>query len=60
MNEESIQRHWEYIREVIRDGRDEDSYIHLTIHDYLTIIGQHYKTAMLHGHKHKVEEQSEL
>ncbi len=56
MNEESIQKHWEYVREVIRDGRDKDSYIHLTIHDYLTIIGYHYKTAMLHGYKHKIQD----
>ena len=59
MNDESIQSHWEYVREAVRDGRDEDSYIHLTIHDYLTIIGQHYKTAMKHGYKHGVENKSE-
>ena len=59
MNEKSIQKHWEYVREVIRDGRDEDGYIHLTIHDYLTIIGYHYRTAMLHGHKHNIQD-SEL
>ena len=58
MNEESIQAHWKYVQEVIRDGRDEDSYIHLTIQDYLTIIGYHYKTAMLHGNKHGIKEAS--
>ena len=54
--DESVQRHWEYIRDVIRDGRDEDSWIHLTIQDYLTIIGYHYKTAMKHGYKHGVSD----
>ena len=50
--EESVQKHWEYVREVIRDGRDEDDWIHLTVRDYLAIIGYHYKTAMTHEHKH--------
>ena len=53
--EEKIQEHWTYLREAIRGGRDEDSYIHLSIRDYLAIIGYHYKTAMLHGYKHKVQ-----
>jgi len=52
---ESTQEHWDYVREVIRDGRNEDDYIHLTIQDYLTIISYHYKTAMLHGYKHGVQ-----
>ena len=56
LDAENIQKHWEYVREVIRDGRNEEDYIHLTIQDYLTIIGYHYKTAMLHGHKHGVAE----
>ena len=46
------QKHWEYVREVIRDGRDEDSWMCLTIQNYLTILGYHYKTAMVHGYKH--------
>jgi len=56
--DERIQAHWEYVREVIRDGRDEDDWIHLTVRDYLAIIGNHYKTAMKHGWKHRQEEQS--
>jgi len=54
--DELIQQNWEYLREVIRDGRDEDAWIHLKIQDYLTIIGYHYKTAMKHGYKHFVAE----
>ena len=35
--EESARKHWEYVREVVRDGRDEDAYIHLSIQDYLLV-----------------------
>ena len=55
MDDESIRAHWKYVREVIRDGRDEDSWIHLTIRDYLTIIGFHYMTAMKHRIKHDLQ-----
>jgi len=52
----SVQAHWEYIREVIRDNRDEDELVILTVGDYLDIISYHYKTAMAHGWKHGKEE----
>jgi len=57
---EAVQKHWEYVREVIRDGRDEDTYIHFTVKDYLTIIGYHYKTAMVHGYKHGMAERGDV
>jgi hypothetical protein len=47
-----IENHWEYVKEVIRDNREEDSSITLTVRDYLTILGYHYKTAFKHGFKH--------
>lgn len=53
-----IDDHWEYVREVIRDGRDEDEWIHITVREYLERIGLHYKTAMKHGHKHKLEDKA--
>ena len=59
MNEESIQKHWEYVREAVRDGRDEADTISMTVHEYLENVGYHYKTAMLHGYKHGVEINSE-
>lgn len=54
--EESVRLHWEYVKEVVRDGRDDAEGITLSIQDYLTIIGFHYKTAMLHGYKHGRED----
>ena len=60
MNEEemlqSVDAHWRYLREVIRDNRDRDAWIHLTVADYLDIISYHYKTAMIHGWKHGKED----
>jgi len=53
--DERIDEHWEYLREVIRDGRNEDEWIHLTVRDYLARVGHHYKTAMKHGYKHGLE-----
>jgi len=57
--EESTRKHWKYVREVIRDGRREEDWIHLPIKDYLDIIGYHYMTAMKHGYKHGVRDCSE-
>jgi len=53
---DSARRHWEYVREAVRDGRDEASWIHLTVRDYLAAIGFHYVTAMEHGYKHGVHD----
>ena len=57
--EESTKKHWEYVKEAIRDGRPWGGWINLKIEDYLVIIGYHYKTAMLHGYKHGVQSLSE-
>jgi len=54
--DDKIGAHWKYIREVIRDGRNEDGWIHMPIQCYLDIIGYHYKTAMEHGYKHGAED----
>ena len=54
--EDKASQHWNYVKEVIRDGRKDDDYVHLSIMDYLTIISYHYKTAMIHGYKHGIEE----
>uniref|UniRef100_A0A6M3X4I5 Uncharacterized protein n=1 Tax=viral metagenome TaxID=1070528 RepID=A0A6M3X4I5_9ZZZZ len=51
---ESARNHWKCVREAIRDGCDEENWIHFTIQDYLTIIGYHYMTAMEHGYKHGI------
>ncbi len=60
MNDEdivqSVDAHWNYLKEVIRDGRSGGAWIHLTVDDYLTAISYHYKTAMIHGWKHGQEE----
>ncbi len=60
MNDEdivkSVDAHWRSLQEVILDGRSMDTWIHLTIVDYLTIISYHYKTAMIHGWKHGKDE----
>lgn len=53
--EDKASQHWSYVKEVIRDGRKDDDYVHLSIMDYLTIISYHYKTAMIHGYKHGIE-----
>lgn len=56
MNEEellqSVDAHWRYVRQVIRDNRDRDDWLHMTVGEYLDSIELHYKTAMVHGWKH--------
>ena len=60
MNEEelvqSVDAHWRYVRQVIRDNRDRDEQLHMTVSEYLDAIEFHYKSAMVHGWKHGKDE----
>lgn len=57
--QEECKKHWEYVKEVIRQTRalEEVNFkITVTFEAFLDYVGHHYQTAMMHGYNHGYED----
>jgi len=52
-SQELAAAHWRYVEEVLRQAYKEDS---KTVEAYIAEIGFHYRSALIHGYKHAMEE----
>lgn len=50
------ENHWDYVKGVIENENAGTHEITMTVIDYLRTIEYHYKTAMIHGYKHGVQD----